>query len=119
MDVERIKICQASKYYVSCSKKFKDTLVFHRKSNHVSAMWQHLILLTIRQYEGKNYLLRFPVLHVKVIIKKLTNVFDLLDKLLHCASPPETSLLIPSSVQRTIFLFLKFDDLLITPLMMI
>jgi hypothetical protein len=95
-------------------ENFKDTLVFH------TAMWQYLILLTIiRQYEGKNYLLRFPVLHVKVIIKKLTNVFDLLDKLLHCASLPETSLLIPSSVQRTIFLFLKFDDLLLTPLMMI
>ena len=27
----------------------------HRKSNHVFTMWQHLILLTIRKYEGKSY----------------------------------------------------------------
>ena len=27
----------------------------HRKSNHVFTMWQHLIFLTIRQYEGKSY----------------------------------------------------------------
>ena len=26
-----------------------------RKSNHVFTMWQHLVLLTIRQYEGKSY----------------------------------------------------------------
>ena len=30
-------------------------LVLHRKSNHVFTMWQHLVLLTIRQYEGKSY----------------------------------------------------------------
>src|SRR4029078_2810754 len=30
-------------------------LFLHRKSNHVFTMWQHLILLTIRQYEGKSY----------------------------------------------------------------
>ncbi|MGA9844296.1 MAG: hypothetical protein WBQ25_18500, partial [Nitrososphaeraceae archaeon] len=27
----------------------------HKKSNHVFTMWQHLVLLTIRQYEGKSY----------------------------------------------------------------
>ncbi|MGC2598773.1 MAG: hypothetical protein WA395_11665 [Nitrososphaeraceae archaeon] len=32
-----------------------ETLFLHRKSNHVFTMWQHLILLTIRQYEGKSY----------------------------------------------------------------
>jgi len=31
MYVERIKLCWASKYYVSCSKKFKDTLVSSQK----------------------------------------------------------------------------------------
>jgi hypothetical protein len=27
----------------------------HRKSNHIFTIWQHLSLLTIRQYEGKSY----------------------------------------------------------------
>jgi Transposase DDE domain len=27
----------------------------HRKSNHIYTIWQHLSLLTIRQYEGKSY----------------------------------------------------------------
>jgi Transposase DDE domain len=31
------------------------SLFLHRKSNHVFTMWQHLILLTIKQYEGKSY----------------------------------------------------------------
>ncbi|HEY7572066.1 MAG TPA: hypothetical protein VH796_11930 [Nitrososphaeraceae archaeon] len=31
----------------------KIPLFLHRKSNHVFTMWQHLILLTIGQYEGK------------------------------------------------------------------
>src|SRR6476620_2488365 len=31
-------------------------MFFHRKSNHVFTVWQHLVvLLTIRQYEGKSY----------------------------------------------------------------
>jgi hypothetical protein len=30
-------------------------LYLHRRSNHVSTMWQHLILLTIRHYEVKSY----------------------------------------------------------------
>jgi Transposase DDE domain len=30
-------------------------LFLHRKSNHVFTVWQHLVLLTIRQYEGKSY----------------------------------------------------------------
>jgi hypothetical protein len=31
------------------------SLFLHRKSNHVFTMWQHLVLLAIRQYEGKSY----------------------------------------------------------------
>jgi hypothetical protein len=31
MDVERIKICSTIKYYVSCSKKFKNTIVSSQK----------------------------------------------------------------------------------------
>lgn len=30
-------------------------LYFHRKSNHVFTVWQHIVLLAIRQYEGKSY----------------------------------------------------------------
>ena len=30
-------------------------LFLHRKSHHAFTMWQHLILLTIRQHEGKSY----------------------------------------------------------------
>ena len=30
-------------------------LFLHRKSNHIFTVWQHLSLLTIRQYEGKSY----------------------------------------------------------------
>ena len=30
-------------------------LYMHRKSNHIYTVWQHLILLAFRQYEGKSY----------------------------------------------------------------
>ncbi len=30
-------------------------LYMHRKSNHIYTVWQHLILLALRQYEGKSY----------------------------------------------------------------
>ena len=30
-------------------------MFLHRKSNHVFTVWQHLVLLTIRQYQGKSY----------------------------------------------------------------
>lgn len=30
-------------------------LFLHRKSNHIYTVWQHVILLAIRQYEGKSY----------------------------------------------------------------
>ena len=30
-------------------------LYFHRKSNHIFTIWQHIVLLAIRQYEGKSY----------------------------------------------------------------
>src|SRR5215472_12477510 len=30
-------------------------LFMHRKSNHIFTVWQHLVLLVIRQYEGKSY----------------------------------------------------------------
>jgi hypothetical protein len=30
-------------------------LFSHKKSNHIFSVWQHIVLLTIRQYEGKSY----------------------------------------------------------------
>jgi len=30
-------------------------LYLHKKSNHIYTVWQHIVLLTIRQYEGKSY----------------------------------------------------------------
>jgi hypothetical protein len=30
-------------------------LYLHKKSNHVYTVWQHIVLATIRQYEGKSY----------------------------------------------------------------
>jgi hypothetical protein len=30
-------------------------LYLHRKSNHIFTVWQHIVLLAIRQYEGKSY----------------------------------------------------------------
>ena len=30
-------------------------IFLHRKSNHIFTAWQHIVLLTIKQYEGKSY----------------------------------------------------------------
>ena len=30
-------------------------MFLHRKSNHVFSVWQHIVLLTIRQYESKSF----------------------------------------------------------------
>jgi len=30
-------------------------IFLHRKSNHIFTTWQHIVLLTIKQYEGKSY----------------------------------------------------------------
>ena len=30
-------------------------LFLHRKSNHIFTVWQHMVLLVIRQYEAKSY----------------------------------------------------------------
>src|SRR6476661_7327617 len=30
-------------------------IFLHRKSNHIFTVWQHIVLLTIKQYEGKSY----------------------------------------------------------------
>ena len=46
----------ASTYYAMHSEECQDAPTFlHRKSNHIFTVWQHLILLTIRRYDGKSY----------------------------------------------------------------
>ncbi len=36
-------------------KHSRISLFLHRKSNHIYTVWQHVILLSIRQYESKSY----------------------------------------------------------------
>jgi IS5 family transposase len=36
-------------------KHSRISFFLHRKSNHIYTVWQHVILLAIRQYEGKSY----------------------------------------------------------------
>jgi acid stress-induced BolA-like protein IbaG/YrbA len=36
-------------------KKARIPLFHNRRSNHIFTVWQHIVLLTIRQYEGKSY----------------------------------------------------------------
>jgi hypothetical protein len=36
-------------------KNARMPLFINRKSNHIFTVWQHLVLLTIRQYESKSY----------------------------------------------------------------
>ena len=36
-------------------KNARIPLFFNRKSNHIFTVWQHVVLLAIRQYEGKSY----------------------------------------------------------------
>ena len=34
---------------------YRIPLFLHRKSNHIFTVWQHIVLLVIRQYEAKSY----------------------------------------------------------------
>ena len=40
---------------LSVLKHGRISLYFHKKSNHIFTVWQHIILLTLRQYENKSY----------------------------------------------------------------
>ncbi len=39
----------------SILKHARIPLLFHGKSNHIFTVWQRVVLLAIRQYEGKSY----------------------------------------------------------------
>jgi len=54
-------------------------LYMHRKSNHIYTVWQHLILLAFRQYEGKSYRRFIEWLHEAYYLR----IFLQLDRLPH------------------------------------
>ena len=54
-------------------------LYMHRKSNHLYTVWQHLILLALRQYEGKSYRRFVEWLHEAYYLR----MFMQLDKVPH------------------------------------
>jgi len=60
------------------------SLFLCRKSNHIFTVWQHMVLLVIRQYEGKSYrmfsewlveayylrtFLRLSLLHISLLFR--------------------------------------------------
>ena len=54
-------------------------LYMHRKSNHIYTVWQHLILLALRQYEGKSYRRFIEWVHEAYYLR----IFLQLDRLPH------------------------------------
>jgi hypothetical protein len=54
-------------------------LYMHRKSNHLYTVWQRLILLAFRQYEGKSYRRFIGWLHEAYYLR----IFLQLDRLPH------------------------------------
>jgi Transposase DDE domain len=48
-------ICENGSYNDADNQKGQDTPYLHNKSNRVYTVWQHLILLTLHQYESKSY----------------------------------------------------------------
>ena len=61
LEVNRLCILKESKYarlaftIYSVLRNSRIPLFLHRKSNHIFSVWQHMVLLTVRQYEGKSY----------------------------------------------------------------
>ena len=45
----------AKTVYSVLRKSGRIPIFLHRKSNHIFTAWQHIVLLTIKQYEGKSY----------------------------------------------------------------
>ncbi len=49
------KYVKLAKTMLNVLMRARVPLYMHRKSNHIYTVWQHLILLALRQYEGKSY----------------------------------------------------------------
>jgi hypothetical protein len=50
-----IKYVRLADQLLRILKHCRIPLYLHRKSNHIYTVWQHIVLVTIRQYEGKSY----------------------------------------------------------------
>ena len=48
-------LCRLANTMLRVLRNARIPLFLHRKSNHIFTVWQHMVLLVIRQYEGKSY----------------------------------------------------------------
>ena len=55
MNKQQSKYVRLADQLLRILKHCRIPLYLHRKSNHIYTVWQHIILVTIRQYEGKSY----------------------------------------------------------------
>ena len=53
--MEESRYVKLAKTMLNVLMRARVPLYMHRKSNHLYTVWQHLILLALRQYEGKSY----------------------------------------------------------------
>ena len=55
MNKQQSKYVRLAESLYRIIKHCRIPLYLHRKSNHIYTVWQHIVLVTIRQYEGKSY----------------------------------------------------------------
>ena len=55
MNKQQSKYVRLADQLLRILKHCRLPLYLHRKSNHIYTVWQHIVLVTIRQYEGKSY----------------------------------------------------------------
>jgi hypothetical protein len=62
-------------------KKARIPILLRRKSNHIFTVWQHLVLLVVRQYENKSYRMFVEWLIEAYYLMDLKNIINFLDSL--------------------------------------
>ena len=55
MNKQQSKYVRLADQLLRILKHCRIPLYIHKKSNHIYTVWQHIVLVTIRQYEGKSY----------------------------------------------------------------
>ncbi|HET7642697.1 MAG TPA: hypothetical protein VFK40_04250 [Nitrososphaeraceae archaeon] len=55
MNKQQSKYVRLAHQLLRILKHCRIPLYLHRKNNHIYTVWQHIVLVTIRQYEGKSY----------------------------------------------------------------
>ena len=55
MNKQQSKYVRLADQLLRILKHCRIPLYLHKKSNHIYTVWQHIVLVTIRQYEGKSY----------------------------------------------------------------